>query len=232
LDAKLLQGTQSWRARFEASRPSNYLSAQGLVVEQLLGNGKAKVLCGLLLLLVSMIPVSARADIYKCTKAGAVSYQETPCEGANVQATHIEDRDSNHFVGCFVTRDNQFSHSIEVRANGAGTYQLIDERNPLGSGMVLKQATNEELLAVGNGLHIKVTQGLSRYLSQGGGTYVYTTRTGSRYSVRSVPVAPTITAANLYGLYKGTDSDGREMTLFYMGSGIPQGVEKSTCPTL
>ena len=97
--------------------------------------------------------------------------------------------------------------------------------------MVLKQATNEELLAVSNGLHMKVTQGLSRYLSQGGGSYVYTTRLGNRYSIRSVPVAPTITAANLYGLYKGTDSDGRQLTLFYMGSGLPQGIEKSTCPT-
>ena len=204
---------------------------RGLAVELFIGNGKAKLLCGLLLLLLSMIPLSARADIYKCTKAGAVSYQETPCEGANVQATHIENRDSDHFVGYFVTTENHFSHSIEVRANGAGTYQLIDERNPLGSGMVLKQATNEELLAVSNGLHMKVTQGLSRYLSQGGGTYVYTTRTGNRYSIRSVPVAPAITAANLYGLYKGTDSDGRKITLFYMGSGLPQGIEKSTCPT-
>jgi hypothetical protein len=201
-------------------------------VELLIGNGKAKVLCGLLLLLVSMIPISARADIYKCTKAGAVSYQETPCEGANVQATHIEDQDSGHFVGCFVTTENRFSHSIEVRANGAGTYQLIDERNPLGSGMVLKQATNEELLAVSNGLHIKMSKGLSRYFTQGGGTYVYTTRTGNHYSIRSVPVAPTITAASLYGLYKGTDSEGRQITLFYTGGGIPQGIEKSTCPTL
>jgi hypothetical protein len=179
-----------------------------------------------------MIPVSARADIYKCTKAGAVSYQETPCEGANVQATHIEDRDSNHFVGCFVTRDNQFSHSIEVRANGAGTYQLIDERNPLGSGMVLKQATNEELLAVSNGFHIKVNQGLSRYLGQGGSVYTYTSRTGSRYVTRTMPAAQTITAAGLYGLYKGTDSEGRQLTLLYTGSGIPQGIEKATCPTL
>jgi hypothetical protein len=200
-------------------------------VELLIGDGRAKVLFGLFLLFFSIIPLSARADIYKCTKAGAVSYQETPCEGANVQATHIEDRDSDHFVGCFVTTESPSSHSIEVRANGAGTYQLIDERNPLGSGVVLKQATDEELLTVSSGLHIKVSKGLTRNVSQSASVYAYTSRMGNRYVTRYTPAPQTITAAGLYGVYKGTNSEGMPIILLYTGGGVPQVIEKSTCPT-
>ena len=90
-----------------------------------------RLLAGGLLLLALLLPGHAQADIYKCVKAGAVAYQETPCEGGNVQSTHIEDRDSDHFVGCFAAIDRQSEHYYEVRANGAGTYQLVDERNPL-----------------------------------------------------------------------------------------------------
>lgn len=204
---------------------------RGLVVELLIGKGKAKVLFALSILLVSMLPVGARADIYKCTKAGSVSYQETPCEGANVQATHIEERGSDHFVGCFVTAEGRLSRTIEVRANGAGTYQLIDERNPLGPGVVLKPATNEELAAVSNGLHIKISNGLSRYTNQGGSSYTsYTTRTGNRYVTHALPVAQPITAASLYGIYKGADSAGRPIILLHTGGGVPQEMEKATCP--
>lgn len=202
----------------------------GRAVELLNGEGKARVLCALFLLLVLIIPITARADVYKCNKAGAVSYQETPCEGANVHATRIQDSDSGNFVGCFVTAESRYSRSIEVRANGAGTYQLIDELNPLGSGIALKQATNEELLAVSNGLHLKVSNGLSRYASQGGTVTIYTSRFGSRYVTRNTPVAQPITAGSLYGIYKGTDSEGRPIVLLYPGGGVPQIIEKSSCP--
>jgi hypothetical protein len=194
------------------------------------GEGRAKVVLASIFLLVSMIPATTQADVYKCKKAGSVSYQETPCEGANVQSTHIEDRDSNHFVGCFATTESRFSRSIEVRANGAGTYQLVDEVNPLGSGVVLKQATSEELLAVSNGLHLKVSNGLSRYTGQNGTVVIYTSRFGSRYVTRGSPVAQPITAGSLYGIYRGKDSQGLPLTLLYTGGGVPQVIEKSSCP--
>lgn len=203
---------------------------RGLVVELWNGEGKARVLLVLSVCLISVLPVSARADIYKCTKAGSVSYQETPCEGANVQATHIEERGADHFVGCFVTTESRLARTIEVRANGAGSYQLIDEQNPLGSGTVLKEATGEELAAVSNGLHIRISSGLSRYVNQGGSNYAYVTRTGNRYVTHSAPVAAPITAASLYGLYKGSDSEGRTILLLHTGGGVPQVIQKTTCP--
>ncbi|KLD63407.1 hypothetical protein Y882_11575 [Dyella japonica DSM 16301] len=171
-----------------------------------------------------------RADIYKCTKAGAVSYQETPCEGANVQEAHIQDRDSDHLVGCFVSSNSRSSHYYEVRANGAGTFQLIDESNPLASGVVLKRATNEELQAVSNGLHISITNGLSRYVQQPQRAYVSVSRTGNRYMSGTTPAPQPITAASLYGIYKGTDADHRPVFLLHTGGGVPQAIERSTCP--
>lgn len=182
-----------------------------------------------LLLLISILPISARADVYKCKRAGAVAYQETPCEGANVQATQIEVRGSNQFVGCFGVVQNRGSRSIEVRANGAGTYQLVDEQNPLGAGTMLKPATPEELTAFGNGLHMKVSSGLSVYLGQRNSVTIYTSRFGSRYVSRAVPVAQPITAGSLYGLYTGTDSEGLPVTLFFMGGGMPQVIAKTPC---
>lgn len=195
-----------------------------------IGNGNAKASFALIILLSFVAPACVRADIYKCTKAGAVSYQETPCEGANVQAVHMEDRDSDHFVGCFATTAGRSPRYYEVRANGAGTYQLIDESNPLGSGQVLKRATNEELQAISQGFRIKITNGLSRNLKQPERTYVYSTRTGNRYVTSAVPVAQPITSASLYGIYKGSDSEGRPVFLMYTGGGIPQSIEKSNCP--
>jgi len=191
------------------------------------GDGYARV--ALIFLLVSTIPVTARADVYKCKKAGSVSYQETPCEGANVQATQIEDRDSNHLVGCFVTTDSRFSRSIEVRADGGGAYQLVDELNPLGSGVVLKQATSEELMAVSDGLHLKVSNGLSRYSNQGATVSIYMSRFGNRYVTRSTPVAQPINAGSLYGIYRGRDSRGLPITLLFNGGGVPQAIEKTSC---
>lgn len=195
----------------------------------LLDTGWARGLAGVLLLLALLVPGHARADIYKCVKGGAIAYQETPCEGSNVQSTHIEDRDSNHLIGCFAAVDRQYAHYYEIRANGAGTYQLIDERNPLGSAIVLKQATGEELAALSDGLHIKVTDGLSRYNPQSR-SRVYYSRYGNRYGTSAMPAQP-ISAYDLYGIYKATGASGKPMTLFYSGGSIPQALDKSACPT-
>jgi hypothetical protein len=206
------------------------ITVQGAVVTLPIGNGKARASSALIFFLCLAAPVCVRADIYKCTKAGAVSYQETPCEGANVQEAHLQDRDSDRFVGCFVSTNSRSSHYYEIRANGAGTFQLIDENNPLASGVVLKRATNEELQAVSNGLHIKISNGLSRYFQQAERTYVSVSRTGNRYMSSSVPVSQPITAASLYGIYKGSDADNRPVFLLHTGGGVPQPVEKSACP--
>jgi len=200
----------------------------GVIVE--IGNRKAQASIALGVLISLTAITGARADIYKCTKAGAVSYQETPCEGANVQEAHLQDRDSDRFVGCFVSTNGRSSHYYEVRANGAGTFQLIDENNPLASGVVLKRATNEELQALGNGLHISISNGLSRYTQQTGRSYVSVTRTGNRYVSTSVPVSQPITAASLYGIYKGSGADHMPVFLMHTGFGIPQVIEKSACP--
>lgn len=177
---------------------------------------------------LAMTP-GVRADIYKCTRGGAVAYQETPCEGANVQSTRVEDRDSDRFVGCFATTDSRYNLFYEVRANGAGTYQLIDERNPLASGIVLKRATGDELQAVSNGLHIKISNGLSRYVQQSQASYVQ--RVGNRYVNGSTPVAQPITAASLYGIYKAVDGEGRPIYLLHQGGGVPQLITRSACPS-
>ncbi|QNJ99779.1 DUF4124 domain-containing protein [Dyella telluris] len=194
-------------------------------------NGWASWLAAGLLLLALLVPGHAHADIYKCVKGGSVAYQESPCEGSNVQATHIEDHASDHFVGCFAAVDRQYAHYYEVRANGAGTYQLLDERNPLGSGSVLKQATPEELAAVGSGLHIKITGGLSRY-SAPTRTVAYTSRIGNRYVTSTTPVAQPISAYSLYGIYTGKDAGGQPVILLYSGGGLPQIITRSACPTL
>lgn len=194
----------------------------------LIGNGKAKML--FVLLLFSLIPFSARADVYKCVKGGSVTFQDTPCEGANVKSTHIEDRDSGPFVGCFATTDTRVALYYEVRANGAGTYQLIDERNPLNSGVVLKRATDEELQAVSTGLHIRINDGLTRYVQPPPNVYASTSRYGYRYAMNSTPVAQPITASSLYGIYQGVDAEGKPIILIHSGGGVPQPVEKTGCP--
>jgi hypothetical protein len=204
---------------------------KGRTVELLMGRLKSRAFLGLFLLLILMLPVTVRADIYKCSKAGAISYQETPCEGANVQTTHMEDRGSGHFIGCFSTAGYRSGQIIEVRANGAGTYQLLDERDPMGPGTVLKQATHDEMVALGNGFHIKITDGLSRQTYQSDSVTVYTTRYGNRYFQRSAPVAQPVTSISLYGIYRAINSEGVPITLFYTG-GTPQVVEKADCPTL
>lgn len=205
-------------------------SVQGAVVALPIGNGKARASFALFILLALAAPDCLRADIYKCTKAGVVAYQETPCDGANVQEAHIQNRDSDHFVGCFVSTNGRSSHYYEIRANGAGTFQLIDENNPLASGVVLKRATNEELEAVSNGLHIRITNGLSRYVQQAQRTYVSVSRPGNRYMSGTMPVSQPITTASLYGIYKGSDSDNRPVFLLHTGGGVPQPIEKSGCP--
>lgn len=197
-------------------------------MESLISRVKFKALSGLLLLLITMLPAGARADIYKCNKAGAIAYQETPCEGANVQTTHIEKRRSDYFVGCFAVAGSRFAQSIEVRANGAGTYQLIDERNPMAAGTALKQATHDELLAMSNGFHIKITEGLSRDTDQ---SAIYAARGGNRYALRPTPAPQVITAASLYGVYSGVNAVGKSITLLYNGS-TPQIISKAACPTI
>lgn len=117
---------------------------------------------GMLACVLLVLSFGARADICTCTKAGAVAYQETPCTGAHVKMTHIEARSSAYFEGCFSMAETRYTRSFEVQPDGAGTYRLIDERNPLGTAMPLKQATHDELLAVSSGLHMKISDGLSR----------------------------------------------------------------------
>ncbi|WP_338015523.1 DUF4124 domain-containing protein [Dyella acidiphila] len=191
-----------------------------------------RMACALLiLLLIACLPLNARADIYKCSKAGAVTYQDTPCEGANVQATHVEAPGSSNFVGCFASGVNNAGLSVEIRANGAGTYQMIDEHNPLAAGVTLRATTYEELKAVSEGLHISVSEGLSRDTGRPVTMNVYSVRTGYHYQIRSTPVATAISPASLYGIYHGTSSDGQAITLLYRGGGVPQLVTKGSCPT-
>ncbi|HTV84431.1 MAG TPA: DUF4124 domain-containing protein [Dyella sp.] len=185
----------------------------------------------ILLLLAALLPVSARADIYKCIKAGAVTYQDTPCEGANVQATHVDAPGSSNFVGCFSDGFNGRGLSVEVRANGAGTYQLIDEHNPLAAGVTLRATTSEELQAISDGLHIHITEGLSRDTGPRVVTNVYTTRIGYHYVMRTTSTAVSVSPAGLYGIYRGMSSGGQPVILLYRGGGAPQMVIKGSCPT-
>jgi hypothetical protein len=203
-------------------------------VDSMIGSSRFKACCALLLLLIALLPISAHADIYKCTKGGAITYQDTPCEGANVQATRVDTPGSSHFVGCFASSPgNNFATSVEIRANGAGTYQMLDEHNPLAAGITLRAATDAELQAVSNGLHITIAEGLSRDTGQPTTTTVYTTRIGYRYVVRSAstPAIATISPSSLYGIYRGTNSEGLPIVLLYRGGGMPETVIKGSCPT-
>jgi hypothetical protein len=198
----------------------------------MIGSSWCKACCVLLLLLFASLPISARADIYKCNKGGAITYQDTPCEGANVQATHMDNPGSSHFVGCFASNtSNNYGLSVEIRANGAGTYQMIDENNPLATGVTLRAATDAELKAVSDGLHVPITEGLSRDTGQSATVNVYSIRTGYHYVVRSTPTVAAISPSSLYGIYRGTSSEGQAITLLYRGGGVPQSVIKGSCPT-
>ncbi len=179
-----------------------------------------------------MLPLSARADLYECKRTGGVvSYQETPCDGGNEQTDHIQDRDPDSFVGCLVTTDSRHPHIFEVRPNGSHTFKLIDQRNPLGAGMVLKRATGEQLAAVSNGLRIAVNRGLSLYGEMPPAGVVYTTPDGRDFVQPSAATPAPAESTNLYGVYQGTSSEGRPITLLYMG-GRPQVVATTTCPSL
>jgi hypothetical protein len=191
-----------------------------------------KACCALLLLLIACLPINARADIYKCNKAGAITYQDTPCEGANVQTTRVDNPGSSNFAGCFVSNtSNSYGLSVEVRANGAGTYQMIDEHNPLAAGVTLRAATDAELKAVSDGLHIRITEGLSRDTGRPAMVNVYSVRSGYHYVVHTTPSATAISPSSLYGIYHGISSEGQAITLLYRGGGMPQTVVKGTCPT-
>ncbi|GLQ52077.1 DUF4124 domain-containing protein [Dyella flava] len=186
----------------------------------------------MLLLLIALLPISARADIYKCSKGGTTTYQDAPCEDSDVQATHVDAPGSSHFVGCFASSTgNNYGSSVEVRANGAGTYQMIDEHNPLAGGVTLRAATNEELKSVSDGLHIQITEGLSRDTGRPALVNVYSVRTGYQYVVRTTPTAVAISPSSLYGIYRGTSAEGQAITLLYRGGGVPELVIKGSCPT-
>ena len=193
---------------------------------KLLNGLVSSMICrGMLPCMLLAFSFGVRADIYKCTKGGAVAYQETPCTGAHVKMTHIEARSSAYFEGCFSTAETRYTRSFDVQPDGAGTYRLIDERNPLGTAMTLKQATHDELLAVGSGLHMKISDGLSRYVGPPRGVNAYSPRYGYGYARQTQAISP----ASLYGLYRGTGAAGQPVTIFYSG-GTPQVMVKTTCP--
>jgi hypothetical protein len=201
-------------------------------MDVLRGHAGTRILVGLSLLVTATLPLSARADLYECKRAGGVvSYQETPCDGATEQTDHIQDRDPDSFVGCLVTTDSRHPHIFEVRPNGAHTFKLIDQRNPLGAGMVLKRATAEQLAAVSNGLRIAVSRGLSLYGELPAADVVYTAPGGRTFVQPSATTPQPADSTNLYGVYKGTSSEGRPVTLLYTG-GRPQVVVGTTCPSL
>jgi hypothetical protein len=161
------------------------------------------------LLLLALLPMVVHADLYECKKGKVVAYQQTPCDGGNVQTDHIEDRDPDYFLGCYAGNDHHHRHFFEVRANGSGTYRLIDQRNPLGDSMIVKHAGPEEVSAVSDGLRITINKGLSQVIDA------------------SAP--PPTSSERLYGVYQGVNAAGHPVTLLYMG-GRPQIVDKASCP--
>jgi hypothetical protein len=74
---------------------------------------------GMPLCMLVMLSFGARADIDKCSAAGAVSCQETPCAGAHVQTTHIETRSPDYFEGYFTTAGTRYARAIEVQPDSA-----------------------------------------------------------------------------------------------------------------
>ena len=147
----------------------------------------------LLLLLVSSI---GSAQVFKCTRAGQVAYQDTPCaQGDQTQQMHVGADPLNDLVGCFDAMlegsNGRTGFMLRVRMKSDGYELRALGSSPYSSVFTLRRAGVHELDAVNEASHLHLRAGLT------------------------VKWNPDAEAAPV-GIYKGEDEGGQPLYFVYM----------------
>lgn len=145
------------------------------------------------LLLISSI---ASAQVYKCTRAGQIAYQDTPCARDQQSRTMDVGFDPiGDLMGCFMAMPNtggtrqDSGFVIEVRTNLDG-YELRTHGSLYPQKFSLRRATRHELDLVDEATHMHLRAGLA------------------------VKWNPDMEPAPV-GVYKGKDENGHPVYLAY-----------------
>lgn len=171
-----------------------------------------RYILALALLLVSF---SASAQVYKCTHAGQVAYQDTPCP-AGEQATKVDVGEDpvNDLVGCYDATLRYWGKrafddfAVEVRLLPDG-YQMrtvagLNGMYEAPSAFNLRRATRHEMDEVDAVTHMHMRAGLTVQWNQ---------------DSDPAPV----------GIYKGQDRNGRAIYLLYFRNTYGPAL-KMACP--
>lgn len=135
------------------------------------------------LLLLTLLPLGARADFYKCLHNGAITYQQTRCGDAG---TGVPSRFElpNSMVGCYLpVRADAPSGGYEIRRipdavdeywydddedvvprlaeSGRGTLWLFRTNRPAGTELALRATSKEEVRSAGVAFQLDLRQGVT-----------------------------------------------------------------------
>src|SRR5688572_6298151 len=116
-----------------------------------------------LLLFVGLLSFPTRAQVYRCTKNGAVTYQQTPCEAADGRSSERLDT-VRSLNGCYAASLDTI-YRVRVRTVGLGAVEMIID-NEAGQGKPvppfrMKRATADELRALGTTFGLVLREGVS-----------------------------------------------------------------------
>ena len=163
-----------------------------------------------ILLLALLLPGFAYADeMFKCVKDGRTTFQDSPCDDAS-KSTVFQKGSSGGMAGCYVIdfagwESGRHPELMAVVAAGNGTYTLESGSGKEKVRIPMKRATPDELLAVGQGFHVRLKDGVSMKWDQG--------------TPNQKPV----------GIYKGVDDSGKDILFgfFFLSNGL---ATKVVCP--
>ncbi|MFO1380483.1 MAG: hypothetical protein U1F63_08965 [Chitinivorax sp.] len=139
-------------------------------------------------LLISLLPVCASADFFKCVRDGGITYQQTRC-GADAAGVTSKLELPNSMAGCYlpVVPDSP-SGWYEIRrvadpaaqkrqwpdddsdgdqtAADAGSLWLFRSNRPAGTGSPLRAASQEEVRTAAQAFQLDLRQGVTFRESQ------------------------------------------------------------------
>jgi hypothetical protein len=163
----------------------------------------------LLLVLLAVIPgIVNAASLYKCSRNGQSSYQDSPCDHTSSQ-TKLQPGGVNPMLGCYVARfpawesaGTGHSETFEILAITGSEYRLQFREEKNKQSIPMKRATPEELRAVSEGFNAHFSDGISMKWPQG--------------TPNQKPV----------GVYKGK-ADGKSVifAFFFMSNGLAERTE-------
>ena len=125
-----------------------------------------------LFLLLLIATCNAQAGTYKCVSHGKTAYQDHPCDGTT-KSIPSQFGETPLMAGCYKVKfggwDNNKGTTEIIRISDIGNDDLrmsgagIDEK----TSVKMKNATPEEMKAVGDAFHINIKQGVSMKWGKG-----------------------------------------------------------------